>query len=213
MPCRPRHWDRRGNNGLSRSRSGRSMPVEVHIREDGPASVVEFVGALDTSLPAQARRDIVALIKPGRHLILDMSRLSDVSSTGLRMLLLFIRAAQAVGGTVAGAGVPRALRDIAAAAGFLELFQQAPSVVPCHAKSPSRGAGRYLPDPPPCRLRAAAGFPLPFGATVLARGVNFAGLLQARLCLHPCPVRGPASGSPSRRSRSRSSSVSATCSP
>ena len=40
---------------------GGSMPVEVHIREDGPASVVEFVGALDTSLPAQARRDIVAL--------------------------------------------------------------------------------------------------------------------------------------------------------
>jgi hypothetical protein len=74
-----------------------SMPMEVHIREDGPASVVEFVGALDTSLPAEMRRDIVALIKPGRHLILDMSRLRDVSGTGLRMLLLLIRAAQAVG--------------------------------------------------------------------------------------------------------------------
>src|SRR5215510_5245692 len=98
-----------GNNAMSPQAQGQvrqrieqeslgegSMPVEVHIREDGPASVVEFVGALDSSLPTETRRDIVALIKPGRHLILDMSRLSDLSGTGLRMLLLFIRAAQAV---------------------------------------------------------------------------------------------------------------------
>ena len=98
-----------------------------------------------------------------------------LSGTGLRMLLLFIRAVQAVGGTVAGAGVPQELRDIAAAAGFLELFQQAPSVVP-----------PVMPSPPPVAridiypthhhagFALRPGFPLPFGATVLARGVNFA---------------------------------------
>ena len=166
------------------------MPVEVHIREDGPASVVEFVGALDTSLPAQARRDIVAFIKPGRHLILDMSRLSDVSSTGLRMLLPVHPRRAGGGGN--GCGCRRTAGSQGyRGSGRLPGAVPAGSIgrAPCHAKSPSRGAGRYLPDPPPCRLRAAAGFPLPFGATVLARGVNFAGLLQARLCLHPCPVR------------------------
>jgi isoamylase len=151
------------------------MPLEVHIREDGEATVVEFVGALDSSLPAETRREIVALIKPGCRMVFDLSRLSQLSGTGLRMLLLFIRAAQAVGGTVAGAGVPRDLRDIAAAAGFLELFQQAPSVVP-----------PVMPSPPPVArvdiypthhhagFALRPGFPLPFGATVLARGVNFA---------------------------------------
>src|SRR5262245_50545464 len=112
------------------------MPLAVHIREDGPASVVEFVGALDSSLPAEMRGDIVALIKPGCHVVFDVSRLNHLSGTGLRMLLLLIRAAQAVGGTVTGAGVPQELRDIAAAAGFLELFQQARSVVPPVVPSP-----------------------------------------------------------------------------
>ena len=91
------------------------------------------------------------------------------------MLLLLIHAVQAVGGTVAGAGVPQELRDIAAAAGFQELFQQAPLVVP-----------PVMPSPPPLArvdiypthhhagFALRPGFPLPFGATMLVRGVNFA---------------------------------------
>ena len=151
------------------------MPVEVHIREDGPASVVEFVGALDSSLPAETRRDIVALIKPGCHVVFDLSGLDHLSGTGLRMLLLLIRAVQAVGGTVAGAGVPQDLRDIAAAAGFLELFQQAPSVVPPVMPSPPPVARVDIyPTHHQAGFALRPGVPLPFGATVLARGVNFA---------------------------------------
>jgi anti-anti-sigma factor len=145
------------------------MPVEVHIREDGPASVVEFVGALDSSLPAETRRDIVSLIKPGCHVVFDLSGLDHLSGTGLRMLLLFIRAVQAVGGTVAGAGVPQELRDIAAAAGFLELFQRGPPVV-----------ALVMPCPPPVArvdiypthhhagFALRPGFPLPFGSIALS---------------------------------------------
>jgi len=48
------------------------MLLEVHIRENGPASVVEFAGALDSSLPAETRRDIVSLIKPGCHVVFDL---------------------------------------------------------------------------------------------------------------------------------------------
>jgi anti-anti-sigma factor len=86
------------------------MLLEVHIRENGPASVVEFAGALDSSLPAETRRDIVSLIKPGCHVVFDLSGLDHLSGTGLRVLLLFIRAVQAVGGMVAGAGMPAVRR-------------------------------------------------------------------------------------------------------
>src|SRR5215475_1398947 len=118
-----------GNNAMSPQAQGQvrqrieqeslgegSMPVEVHIRESGPASVVEFVGALDSSLPAETRRDIVALIKPGCHVVFDLSGLDQLSGTGLRMLLLLIRAVQAIGGTIVGVDVSQDLRDLAAAA-------------------------------------------------------------------------------------------------
>src|SRR5262245_61099293 len=101
------------------------MPLEVYIREDGSATVVELVGTLDSSLPTETRQRILSLIKPGCRVVVDLSRLSQLSGTGLRMLLLLSRYAQLMGGTIAGAGAPQELRDIAEAAGFLHLFQQA----------------------------------------------------------------------------------------
>jgi glycogen operon protein len=151
------------------------VPFEVHIRQEGPASVVAFTGALDSSLPAETRRDVVALVKPGCQLVFDLSGLARLSGTGLRMLLLLIRAVQGMGGTVAGAGVPQELRDIAAAAGFLELLQQPPSDLPPVVPGPSPVARVDIyPTHHHAGFALRPGFPLPFGATELARGVNFA---------------------------------------
>src|SRR6266566_4874293 len=150
------------------------MPLEVHIREDGSATVVELVGTLDSSLPTETRQHILSRIKPGRRVVVDFSRLSQLSSTGLRMLLLLSRYVQALGGTVAGAGAPQELRDIAEAAGFLHLFQQAPSAA-AHVTpgSPPMARVDIYPTHHHAGFALRPGFPLPFGATVLPRGVNF----------------------------------------
>ena len=191
------------------------MPLEVHIREDGSATVVEFVGRagqLSSSGNAPRHR---RLIKPGRQVVIDMSRLSQLSGTGLRMLLLLIRAVQAVGGAIAGAGVPQELRDIAAAARSSwscssEVRQSSPRSVP---GLPPMARVDILPDPPPCRFALRPGFPLPFGATPVARGVNFAVYSRHATACTLVLFEPDVQASRSPKSRSRPSSASATCSP
>ena len=78
------------------------MPVEVHIREERSATIIELVGTADSSLPTQTRQRILSLIKPGSHVVVDLSRLSQISGTGLRMLLLLWRYVQALGGDDCG---------------------------------------------------------------------------------------------------------------
>jgi isoamylase len=150
------------------------MPLEVHIREDGSATVVELVGTLDSSLPTETRQHILSRIRPGRRVVVDFSRLSQLSSTGLRMLLLLSRYVQALGGTITGAGAPQELRDIAEAAGFLHLFQQAPPAA-AHVTpgAPPMARVDIYPTHHHAGFALRPGFPLPFGATVLPRGVNF----------------------------------------
>jgi anti-anti-sigma regulatory factor len=73
------------------------MPLEVHIREGGAATAVELVGPLDSSLPTETRQRILSSVTPGCRVVVDLSWLSRLSGTGLRMLLLFSRSVQALG--------------------------------------------------------------------------------------------------------------------
>ena len=79
-----------------------------------------------------------------------------------------------MGGALSASGVPQALTDTAEAAGFLDLFEQAPE-----------GPGAPLPASPIPRIDVypthhhsgyalRVGVPFPFGATPFARGINFA---------------------------------------
>ena len=59
------------------------MPVEAHIREQRSATIIDLVGTADSPLPTQTRQRILSLIKPCSHVVVDLSRLSQVSGTGL----------------------------------------------------------------------------------------------------------------------------------
>ncbi len=150
------------------------MPLEVHIREEGSTTVVELVSTLDSALPTETRQRILSHIKPGCRVVIDLSRLSQLSGTGLRMLLLLSRYVQALGGVISAAGAPQELRDIAEAAGFLHLFRQAPPVAP-HVTlgAPPVTRINIYPTHHHAGFALRPGVPLPFGATVLPRGVNF----------------------------------------
>jgi isoamylase len=150
------------------------MPLEIHIQEDGSATVVELVGTLDSSVPMETRQRILSHIKPGCRVVVDLSRLSRLSGTGLRMLLLLSRYVQVLGGEISAAGAPQELRDIAEAAGFLHLFQQAaPAVAGVTPRIPPTVRVDVYPTHHHAGFALRPGAPLPFGATVLPRGVNF----------------------------------------
>ncbi len=146
--------------------------LRVEIESEGPDVVIKIKGTLTSSLPVTIREQILALIKPGCRLILDMSGVADVSGVGMRMLLMLSRMVRAAGGAIYALGAsPRGI-DLADAAGFIRLFTQTP---------PEGGGQIWLPAPRidayPThrhgRLALRKGVPIPFGATGVMGGINF----------------------------------------
>jgi glycogen operon protein len=148
--------------------------MNVGIQSNGQSAVIQLVGKLDSSLPANDRNRVLALVQPGCALTIDFSRVTSVTSTGLRMLLLLTREVHAVGGAIVAKDAPRELQEAAEAAGFLELYRKSPAAV--SAIAPSREPVRV--DAYPTHHHAGfalrPGFPMPFGASLVGRGVNFA---------------------------------------
>ncbi len=159
---------------LADTDSHAASSLQIQYRGTGPDTVIELTGRLDGSLPPEVRDKVRSNITPGCHLRLDVSQLTAVSGAGVRMLLLLFRQVRAVGGTISAEGLSPELLDLADAAGFLELFRADAPEVSCP-----------LPPPPVVQRIDAypthqyqgfalrAGSPLPFGATAVARGVNF----------------------------------------
>src|SRR5262249_41583232 len=138
-------------------------------------TVIELSGKLCSTVSAQTREKVLSLIEPGCRVVLDLSKLTEVSGCGARILLLFIRGVRAVGGTASVIGVSPNLVELADAAGFLPLFQEnLPS-------GPASGVDRLevpridaYPTHEVSGYAVRLGFPIPFGAKPVGRGINFA---------------------------------------
>lgn len=151
------------------------IPLSVAKCVDEKTARVKLSGALDSSLPLYLREEVLALVKPGCQLVLDLSRLTAISGQGLRMLLLLCRQVRAAKGSLVVEGASPELRDLAEIAGFGDLFREA-AVFP-------RGALVHLPrrrriDAYPTHTiggyAVRVGRPFPLGATPLEGGTNFA---------------------------------------
>ena len=149
--------------------------MEYQFRETGDAVRVEVSGRLDGTMLPQQQERILAAIRPGTPLILDMSRVVDVSGIGVRLFLLLQRRAQALGGSMHVVGASPLLLDALDAIG-----------VPRSSRSPADDGGRtgiagvegtHRLDLYPTHRHESfglrLGFPLPFGATLVPGGVNF----------------------------------------
>src|SRR5262249_17722672 len=95
----------------------RNFPEESKTR-------IALSGRLDSSAPPELRDEVLAVVKLGSQLVLDLSGLSAVSGQGLRMLLLLCRQVRAAKGTLTVEGASAEIRDLAETAGFGDLFRQ-----------------------------------------------------------------------------------------
>jgi anti-sigma B factor antagonist len=96
--------------------------MDLTVREVGGVQVVELSGALDANTSPVAQQQILLLVAQGARILLDMQRVSFMSSAGLRLLLSTYRAVTAGSATVALAGLSPDLRDTMSATGFLPFF-------------------------------------------------------------------------------------------
>ena len=156
-------------------RAGDGQPtIQITIDKRGDDTVIRLGGSLAGPLPPETRERVLALSLVERRLALDLSDVTEFSAAGLRKLLQFCRHVRAVGGTLSATGVSKELRSQVEAAGFGDLFRQAPAGAFASPRATIASRIDVYPTHFHGRFALRPGSPLPFGASVVAGGVNFA---------------------------------------
>lgn len=96
--------------------------MEIDIRTTDAATVVDIGFDVDAKTAPGLQERILPLITAERPLILDMRRVTYMSSAGLRVLLTTYRQAASNNARLVLAGLSEDLRDMMSATGFLDFF-------------------------------------------------------------------------------------------
>ncbi len=90
--------------------------------------LIELIGDIDGSTAPLVQADILAAAAPDVQMILNMTQVAYLSSTGLRMLLSVYRQVSAQLGQVILVGLAEEIQDTMGITGFLEFFTVAETV-------------------------------------------------------------------------------------
>jgi len=151
--------------------------VNVRIEQDRDRAWIRFTGTLAGHLPQNVEEQIRALLLPGHEIILDFTGVERLSGHALRRLILIARYARSMGCRLTPTGVPQDLHALLVAAGFRQLLERADSLgnMPLlHTRSATPFRLDAYPTDSIAGFGVSRGEALPFGATLTARGVNFA---------------------------------------
>jgi anti-sigma B factor antagonist len=96
------------------------MELEKYMR--GPVTVLAVQGELDSSTSADARERIGELVPADGAVLLDLSRMTYMSSAGLRVLLLVYRQVRETGVRMALAEVTPDVAEVMTETGFIDFF-------------------------------------------------------------------------------------------
>jgi len=96
--------------------------MEIEVSTNNGAAVAALIGEIDSSTAPKAQATLVPLIEQGKDLVIDMTKLSFLSSAGLRIMLLLYRQAEAQNSKVALAGLSENVKDTMEITGFLSYF-------------------------------------------------------------------------------------------
>lgn len=99
--------------------------MDVQARPFQNAVVIEVIGDVDGSTAPALQEQILASAQPGCRLLVDMSRVSFMSSAGLRVMLILHRTISSNKGQVVLVGLSDDIRDTMSATGFLKFFTTA----------------------------------------------------------------------------------------
>jgi len=96
--------------------------MEINIRIVNHVTVVDLGGEIDANTAAVAQETILPLAGSGGKLLLEMTRVTYMSSAGLRLLLSTYRRISGTGGHVVLVGLSDDLRETMSMTGFLDFF-------------------------------------------------------------------------------------------
>jgi anti-anti-sigma factor len=101
------------------------MRLNRHV--DGDSTVITLDGALDSATANEAREQLERLMPATGTTVLDLGKMTYMSSAGLRVLLLAHRRAQQTGASIVLAGLAPDVREVMSATGFLDFFEVVPA--------------------------------------------------------------------------------------
>lgn len=96
--------------------------MEVSVTTVRKVTVVKLDGELDGKTSAEVQEQVLPVIEEEGKVVMDMSKVTYMSSAGLRMLLSIYRQVTGKNGKVALAGVKEEIRDTMSVTGFLKFF-------------------------------------------------------------------------------------------
>jgi anti-sigma B factor antagonist len=91
-------------------------------------TIVALEGDIDNSTAAEVRDSLLPLVEPHCKILLDMHGVTYISSVGLRVLLLLYREIVDQQGQIVLSGLPQMIHDTMQITGFLEFFEETPTV-------------------------------------------------------------------------------------
>lgn len=102
--------------------------MKIATKNHRKARVFIVNGEINLSTVQTLVSTIAESIKPGKAVVLDMNKVSYLSSAGIRALLLMYREITASGGKMILVGLSTELTELLDLTGFLEFFETYPSV-------------------------------------------------------------------------------------
>ena len=104
------------------------MAIQVDVSNQDETTVVAVTGAVDGGSAPGLQTQLLPLLQPGGALVLNLGGVNDMSSAGLRVLLLLYRQAMTGKGRVVLAGLAESIKDTMTITGFLKFFTVADNV-------------------------------------------------------------------------------------
>lgn len=99
------------------------MDLELSTRQEGERAVVTVAGEVDLETASQLGDHALHALRDGAtHLVLDLTGVTFMDSTGLKVLISIQRRAELAGGTLAVAGPSRSVRRLLALTGLDQTF-------------------------------------------------------------------------------------------
>ena len=96
--------------------------MEVSLKKSGDISIVEISGSIDSKTAPDLQQNILDIVPDTNKIILDLTKVSFVSSAGLRVLLMVYRQLKAKDGKVVLVGLSDEIKDVMFMTGFITFF-------------------------------------------------------------------------------------------
>ncbi len=98
--------------------------MNIEVNKDGSINVVKIDGRLDTTNYSELETQLSSLLEKNEaNILLDLGGLEYVSSSGLRIFLMFLKKIKAVNGRFMLCGMSKDILEIFEISGFVNIFE------------------------------------------------------------------------------------------